>query len=63
MKKYFLIIIVLIAFFNRSFAQELTSINEPVFKTGEQLTYTLKYGFFTAAQAVINVEESDKKFD
>jgi len=63
MRKYFLTIIVLIVFFNKSFAQELTSINEPVFKTGEQLTYTLKYGFFTAAQAVINVEESDKKFD
>ncbi|TWI99868.1 uncharacterized protein DUF3108 [Mucilaginibacter frigoritolerans] len=63
MRKYFLIIVVIIAFFNGSYAQELNSINEPVFKTGEQLTYTLKYGFFTAAEAVINVEESDKKFD
>jgi Protein of unknown function (DUF3108) len=63
MRKYFLLTVFLTAFFSGSFAQELTSINEPVFKTGEQLTYSLKYGFFTAAEAVINVEESDKKFD
>ena len=38
-------------------------INEPVFKVGEQLKYTLRYGFFTAAEAVINVQEGEKKFN
>ncbi len=63
MRKYFLIIPFLTVFLNSLFAQQLSSVNEPVFKVGEQLTYTLKYGFFTAAEAVINVEESDRKFD
>ena len=63
MRKCFLIIPFLTVFLNSLFAQQLSSVNEPVFKVGEQLTYTLKYGFFTAAEAVINVEESDKKFD
>jgi len=63
MRKCFLIIPFLTVFLNTPFAQQLTSVSEPVFKVGEQLTYTLKYGFFTAAEAVINVEESDKKFD
>ncbi|WP_259068445.1 DUF3108 domain-containing protein [Mucilaginibacter sp. X4EP1] len=63
MRKYFLIIPFFAIFLNTLSAQQLSSISEPVFKVGEQLTYTLKYGFFTAAEAVINVEESDKKFD
>lgn len=63
MRKYFLIISFLTIFLNTLIAQQLSSVGEPVFKVGEQLSYTLKYGFFTAAEAVINVEESDKKFD
>ena len=35
----------------------------PVFKVGEQLNYRLKYGFFTAAEANLRVEATDKKFD
>ena len=41
----------------------MTNIVTPVFKTGEQLSYKLKYGFFTAAEANLRVETSDKKFD
>jgi hypothetical protein len=63
MKKLLFIIFFLAAIFKNSFAQEITSINEPVFKVGEQLSYTLKYGFFTAAQADIHVEESERKFN
>lgn len=64
MKKYLFIIFFLASSsFTRLLGQEITSINEPVFKVGEQLSYTLKYGIFTAAQTVIRVEESDKKFN
>jgi hypothetical protein len=48
---------------NYAFAQELTKINEPVFKAGEQLSYKLKYGFITAAEADLRVESSDIKFN
>jgi hypothetical protein len=63
MKKSFLSLFFLLAPLYSVFAQELTSVSEPVFKAGETLNYTLKYGFFTAAEAVIKVEKSDKKFD
>jgi len=33
------------------------------FQPGEQLKYKLKYGFLTAAEATLNVEESDVRFD
>ncbi|TZF80919.1 DUF3108 domain-containing protein [Pedobacter sp. BS3] len=33
------------------------------FQPGEQLRYKLKYGFLTAAEATLNVEESDVRFD
>jgi len=44
-------------------AQELTMVNDPVFKVGEQLNYRLKYGFFTAAEADLKVENTDIKYD
>lgn len=44
-------------------AQELESVGEPVFKVGEQLSYKLRYGFITAAEAHIRVEASDARFD
>jgi hypothetical protein len=49
--------------FNISFGQDIFKIGEPVFKVGEELDYKLKYGFFTAAETAIRVEESDKKFE
>ncbi|HEY8784066.1 MAG TPA: DUF3108 domain-containing protein [Mucilaginibacter sp.] len=63
MKKYFIIIYIASASFTGAFGQEMASIVTPVFKVGEQLNYKLKYGFFTAAEANLRVEASDKKFD
>ena len=47
----------------RSSAQELPISGEPVFKAGEQLSYKLKYGIFTAASATLKVENSNIKFN
>lgn len=46
-----------------AFSQEVTKTNEVAFQAGEQITYKLKYGIFTAAEAVIKVESSPVKFD
>jgi hypothetical protein len=46
-----------------SFGQQLPLKSEPIFKAGEVLQYKLKYGFITAAEATIKVQESDLKFD
>jgi hypothetical protein len=63
MNKYILTICLLTALICKGFSQEITYLGEPSFKAGEQLSYKLKYGFFTAAEADIKVSESDKKFD
>ncbi|MFC4209956.1 DUF3108 domain-containing protein [Pedobacter lithocola] len=44
-------------------AQELPVKKEAVFQDGEILKYRLKYGFITAAEAMIKVQNSDLKFD
>lgn len=59
--KLFLFLITLIFCINTAFAQEL-KIETPAFKPGEKLSYKMKYGFFTAAEANIHVEESPIKF-
>lgn len=46
-----------------TYAQHLPFVKEPVFQAGEVLTYKLKYGFITAAEATIKVSNSDQKFD
>jgi hypothetical protein len=51
------------AFAGNLFCQEMAVAVTPVFKVGEQLNYKLKYGFFTAAEANLKVEATDKKFD
>ena len=63
MRKYFFVLLLLTAVTNRSLGQEITDVSEPVFKTGEQLSYSLRYGIFTAAETTIKVEESEKKFE
>lgn len=45
------------------FAQELPLKKEAAFSEGEVLTYKLRYGFITAAEATIKVLPSDMKFD
>ena len=62
MSRNFLIII-FFCFCLDTFAQDITNLRKPVFKVGEQLSYKLKYGFFTAAQADLRVEETDRKFE
>lgn len=44
-------------------AQELPFKKEAVFQQGEVLSYKLKYGFITAAEATLKVTNSDLKFD
>jgi len=63
MKLYFLAILVFTGCCSSVFAQELTKVSEPVFKAGEKLSYTLKYGFFTAAEADLRVENTDIKYN
>ena len=62
MKKYIVLFFVA-ASFTSAFGQEMGNISTPVFKVGEQLNYKLKYGFFTAAEANLKVEATDKKFE
>jgi hypothetical protein len=44
-------------------AQELPFVKEPVFQAGEVLKYKLKYGFITAAEGTLKVQNSELKFD
>src|SRR5690606_34282113 len=46
-----------------SYGQILQSVSDPVFQVGEELKYKLRYGFITAAEATIRVENSDVRFD
>ncbi len=63
MNKYFPALLFMVVFASGAYAQEMNYLGEPSFKTGEELDYKLKYGFFTAAEAIIKVSQSDKKFD
>src|ERR1700759_3879052 len=61
--KWPLIFLLLLAFADNAFCQQIATVVTPVFKVGEQLNYKLKYGFFTAAEAFLRVEPTDKTFD
>lgn len=61
MKKYFLCSAILLLCYLTGYTQDVAKISEPVFKVGEKLSYKMQYGFFTAAEADIRVEASDKK--
>jgi len=63
MKKYLLTLLLITTTISLSIAQELTMVNEPVFKVGEQLSYRLKYGIFTAAEAELSVQNTDIKYN
>lgn len=47
---------------NSSFAQKLPYLKESSFKAGEELSYKLKYGFISAAEGVLKVEQTNLKF-
>ena len=61
MKHIFLVLILLAAGLTSS-AQQLQNVKDPVFQIGEELKYKLRYGFITAAEASIRVEDSNVKF-
>src|ERR1700742_4179005 len=63
MKRYVLSILLAVSCFCKAFAQEFTKTNETAFSPGEKLSYKLKYGIFTAAEADARVEETPLKFD
>lgn len=62
MKKFFTVLF-LFAFVTGAYCQEVAKTADVAFQAGEQITYKLKYGFFTAAEAVIKVENSTQKFE
>ncbi|WP_295770430.1 DUF3108 domain-containing protein [uncultured Mucilaginibacter sp.] len=57
-----LITLILIALTASVYAQ-LPKLPEPAFKAGEELSYKLKYGWFTGAEAHLRVAETDTKFE
>jgi hypothetical protein len=62
MKKCFLLAIACCCL-TTLFAQELIKTNDVAFKAGEKLSYKMKYGIFTAAEANIRVEDSPIQFN
>jgi hypothetical protein len=63
MKKSLFALIILTIYLGKAFGQELKDINNPVFKVGEQLSYRLRYGLLTGAEATIRVEDGEKKIE
>ncbi|WP_423147474.1 DUF3108 domain-containing protein [Rubrolithibacter danxiaensis] len=61
MKRLFFLVFFL--FVQSGFTQELETKKEPVFQPGEELKYRLRYGFITAAEGTLKVEDSDIKFN
>jgi hypothetical protein len=59
--KYFLVIILFAGSMANAIGQDIKIGKEPVFKVGEELSYKLKYGIFTGAEATIKVEDGGKK--
>ena len=62
MKRLFISILIICSH-TYVYSQDIIKLKDPVFKVGEELDYKLRYGFLTAATAVLHVEESEKKFD
>lgn len=60
MRRLYFLFILLAICFNGAFCQELKDLNEPVFKSGEELSYKLRYSIFTGAEATIHVEDGNK---
>ena len=59
-----LCIFILVIFINFSASsQSLPYLKNSTFNAGETIIYKLKYGFFTAAEATIQVTETDIKFN
>jgi hypothetical protein len=63
MKKYLIAFILFTGTFLAANAQELKTTGEPVFKIGEELSYKLKYGILTGAEATLRVEDGGQKIN
>jgi hypothetical protein len=63
LSKLFFTVIAAVLLTLTSYAQEPVKLAEPAFKAGEELSYRLKYGWFTGAEAHLRVEEADTKFE
>jgi hypothetical protein len=60
MKNYRNTLILFLLSVSTAFGQVAKEVAEPVFKTGEQLSYKFKYGFFTGAEGELKVEDGEK---
>ncbi|MEO5911161.1 MAG: DUF3108 domain-containing protein [Pelobium sp.] len=63
MKKMYVIVFMLVFWFGSALAQDLPYLKNSTFGAGETIKYKLKYGFITAAEATIQVTETDVKFN
>lgn len=63
MKKSLITYIIVLLAITSTYAQDLPHLDNSTFKVGELLKYKLKYGFFTAAEATIQVVPTDVKFE
>lgn len=57
------VLLILLVICSFAMSQTLENSKTPVFNVGEKLTYRLKYGFITAAEATLSVQSSNLKFD
>ncbi len=62
-KKLWVLVALIFTLHHLVSAQELDKRSALAFKDGEQLSYRLKYGIFTGAEANLRVEESGVKFN
>ncbi|HZX57957.1 MAG TPA: DUF3108 domain-containing protein [Mucilaginibacter sp.] len=62
MKRYFFVILFAAGRLSSAYAQEFTKVATS-FQPGENLSYKVKYGFVTGAEATIRVEDSQLKFE
>ncbi len=62
MRKFYVLLILLIGTLGWTYGQTLPYLPEPTYKEGEKLTYKLKYGFISAATGTLRVEKSKLRF-
>jgi hypothetical protein len=62
MRRYFFVVLFTVSCLTSTFAQEFTKV-ATAFQPGEKLSYKVKYGFATGAEATIRVEDSPLKFE
>lgn len=63
MKKILAFVLFLVLSFSTLFAQSISYLKNSSFNVGEVLKYKLKYGFITAAEASLEVQDTDIKFN